>query len=201
MLLCRGRGAVLQQLQEHNHSFISVSRSLQRKVVRLDERQEVPAILRGGWGRLTLLGKEREVCDEGNMSICQSYNMFWHAGCFFLLVLTVLKKCSWEKESERSVWAAQHCAGPVRVLSLSAARTQGGWTLDQEQAGSDRTLHLDVSVEVVVSGDAEKTATQMYHWTLGFIHHAFYIFFIIIYVIGNTHGGNTMQGIVTLTMH
>lgn len=183
MLLCRGKGAVLQQLQEHNHSFIFLSRSLQRKVVRLDERQEVPAILRGGWGRLMLLGK---YVTKGNMSICQSYSMFWHVGCFFLLVLTILKKCGWEKESERSLWAAQHCAGPVRVLSLSAARTQGGWTLDQEQAGSDRALHLDVSVEEVVSGDAEKTATQTYHIKLS-LDHSFTIFFRLIYEIGNTH--------------
>lgn len=47
--LCGGRGTVLQQLWEHHHSFISVSRSLQRKGDRLDKRQEVPAILRGGW--------------------------------------------------------------------------------------------------------------------------------------------------------
>lgn len=39
----------MQHLWEHNHSFIFVSRSLQRKGDRRDKRQEVPAILRGAW--------------------------------------------------------------------------------------------------------------------------------------------------------
>lgn len=82
MLLCRVRGAVLQQLQEHDHS-ISVSRSLQRKVVRLDERQEVPAILRGGWGHLMLPGKAREVCDEGQYVNLSKLQHVLTCGLFF----------------------------------------------------------------------------------------------------------------------
>lgn len=71
-----GGGTVLQQLWEHHHSFISVSRSLQRKGDRLDKRREVPAILRGGWEPDESREGEGKCAARSNKSFCQCYSMF-----------------------------------------------------------------------------------------------------------------------------
>lgn len=51
-----------------------------------------------------------------------------------------------------SLWATQHCAGPLRVLSLSAAHThtQGGWTMEQTPTGPELTYQHMIWVLVLV---------------------------------------------------
>lgn len=95
ILFCGGRGTVLLQLWEHNHSLIFVSRSLQRK----GDRRCQPF-----WGEVGSLmnpRKDRGVCGEGQF--CQIYSMFWCV-CRVILFFSSFGKSviegDWEEQAK-----------------------------------------------------------------------------------------------------
>lgn len=112
--------SLLLQFVSAVYSFISVPRSLQRTG---DKRQEVPAILRGGW--------ELDESREGEESVQQgviSHFVNATACCYveaFFFFFSIRKKCDRETERSKRKWEPLSCPAlcPLRVLSLSAAHT------------------------------------------------------------------------------
>lgn len=152
ILLCGGRGTVSQHLWEHNHSFIFVSRSLQRKGDRRDKRQEAPAILSGGWELDESSGREGRV-QRGvirHFAKATACSDVW-AVFFFFFHLEKLGLRETEKSKQK--WEPLSCLAlcwpfesHIFVCSTHTGRLSCGARADW--TGADlAALHLDVSTD------------------------------------------------------